>query len=180
MHAWFPPPNNRLQMGRPFINTYILFIGLKRTVDLRCGPFDTFKHIKIPQIPPHLIEGVYGKVSEKGMEWMLLWQRDRTGDSWLLQPGPICLLPWMCNGPSWYGAIRVLSSLWSPRYYFSHMHAHFPSQPEQKPSCPACRAKRYVIGVESTRPTACVPQFVMALWTGASLYLRCPFLMDTW
>ncbi len=30
MCAWFPPPNNRLQMGHPFINTYILFIGLER------------------------------------------------------------------------------------------------------------------------------------------------------
>lgn len=44
------------------------------------------------------------------MEWMLLWQRGRMRDSWVLQPDPICLLSWMCNGPSWCDTIHVLSS----------------------------------------------------------------------
>lgn len=114
--------------------------------------------------------------SVKGMEWMFLWQRGRMGDSWVLPSGPICLLSWMCNGPSWCDTIHVLSSSPKPSLL---LFTHAWSQSEQKQPRPACRAKWHVIGVESTRPTGCMPQFAMALWNRASFYFRFPLSMSS-
>ncbi len=118
-------PQHRLQMGRPFINTYILFIVHRETVDLRCGPFDTFKHSKFPNpSSPH--RGCICESKCKRMEWMLLWMAERQdGRQLATSAGPHMFAALDCNWPSWYGAIRVLSSLSEPSYYFS-THATTP------------------------------------------------------
>lgn len=90
-------------MGLPFINTYILFTELPRALWICTVVHLTHLSTVNPPAPPspHIRESECKKPCDDA------FMEAKMGDSWVLEPGPICLLSWMCNGPSWCG---VLSS----------------------------------------------------------------------